>query len=189
MDTTESLIERKKGNGGRFNRSFVEIAARIMSSGGTEEDVRKELNIRTATFDRWRKQFPTFDLAIVEADTVMVNLLMEKALEYASGFDYDEVVRNYDIITSQDENGKVKYTEILTKKTVRTKRQPANTELLKFLLINKADFKDHKNETVNKNLSVSIESSDVRDLIDQLGSGWTEESKKRKVVNSEVSKS
>lgn len=183
MDTTESLIERKKGGGGRFNRSFVEIAARIMSSGGTEEDVRKELNIRTATFDRWKNQFPTFELAITDADNVMVNLLLEKAAEYATGFDYDEVTRYYRTIWETDKDGKTKEKEILEKKVVKTKRQAANTELLKFLLVNKAGFKTSNDEKTEKSLSVSIESSDVRGFIDQLGSGWANEQKRKAVEN------
>lgn len=159
--------------GAKFNYGFVKLAARLKASGFTDEDLAYVFNVKPRTVESWRERYPQFKRACDNGKEMAAAYLVSQGIRAASGYEYEEETIKY--VTVQGEDSEPQ--EIVKERTVTTKYQKPDGQLLMFLLSNFSGGKyrhirnvevDHRETRLNINLVGQLEADNIARLAGKL---------------------
>ena len=175
--TTGKAIKRKLKKGAKYNFDFVQIAARLVAAGMTEKDVGYVLGVKPTTIAKWKQRYSEFKKATdnkSSAKQIATSHLIASGLRSAMGFDYEEVDQVLTRVKNpewEEENKESEeYILVVNKETRKLKHRPPDKDLLLFFLINLTDeyhnvksiYVEQTNKNLNVNITVNLESEDIR---------------------------
>lgn len=164
--------KNKIRKGAKFDSKTPRIVARLFASGLTYEDIGFVLGVSEHTIASWQQRYPIFRKEIDKAKEVVKSITIAQMLKSAWGYDYAEKT-----ITKDKDGNVVKEKEVI-------KHQPANADLLKFLIINKDPdkYRDVKRiDITSKNLSLGIAGELEESAIDELAGSLAKHIESREV--------
>lgn len=150
--------KNKIRKGAAFDAKTPRIVARLLATGFTYEDVGFILGVSQYTIQSWQQRYPIFKKEIEKAREAVKSITLAQMLKAAWGYDFVEKT------ITKDSKGNV------TREKEVTKHQPANADLLKFIIINKTDdYKDVRRiDVTSKNANLSFAGELEEDAINEL---------------------
>jgi hypothetical protein len=132
----DDVTTTKLRKNAKFNYKYVELAANLVASGHSEEDLAFVFGVATPTVKSWKKRYPQFARACANGRTLAKNHAVANGLRTAAGYDYEEVQEEYLRKPVEQEDGSIKDEMVLAKRKVSKKHVPANPTLNMFYVCN-----------------------------------------------------
>lgn len=85
--------------------AYVERAAICASSGMTDEETAKVLDIAVSTLYEWKNKYPEFSEALKENKQVVDDRVKNKLLVRATGYEYEEITTEEITLKNKDDEG------------------------------------------------------------------------------------
>lgn len=167
----------------------ADMAGRLVAAGFTEKDLAFTFDVPVRCIESWKRHQPAFKAACVDGKQREKRKLVAKALMSAVGYDYETSKTK----THMDEGGNVTKIE----KTEFKSHQPANHNLLMFLLCNlshqlgdteedkwqsKQKMEIEQNKNVNIQITGEVATEQIRKLAGRLLD--EKEERPRKIIES-----
>jgi len=169
----------------QYKPEYAEMASRLIAAGFTRKSLGYLLGVCSDTIDNWRTKYPEFAAAYTEGKSGQLKRLIAKGLLEAAGYDYETSKTK----TIHDAEGNLVKTETTTFKN----KQPANHNLLMFILCNidrqlgSDDWRSkHTLEVDNKTLNVTIDGKIVNEQIERLAGRIFSDSPNKVIESHEV---
>lgn len=195
------LGEKKRSKlkkGAKFDVEFLEIATRLVAAGMKESELAYFLSCTPRQIKGLKRRDPLFKKACNDGKGLALSYLIAQALRTAAGYDYVEsntkIKRK--LVTRKDDDGVVteEIIEYPAEISEFKKHQPANPQLLMFLVANmsrqlkKDDTENwvsqHKIEIdENKNVLIKISGKIASEQISHLAGAFLDHSK---IIDSKV---
>ena len=134
----DDVKAKKIRKNAKFNYGYVELAARLVASGHSEEDLGFVFGVAGPTISSWKQRYPQFSKACANGKNLAKNHAVAQGLRTAAGYDYEEVQEEY-VRTNTGEigdNGEMLTEMVLSKRKVSKKHVPANPTLNMFYVCN-----------------------------------------------------
>lgn len=112
----------------RYKEDFVDIAGRLTAAGFTHADLGYVFKVAPLTIDTWKNRYPEFKQACDEGKRIVKGRLVASAIKESMGYDFTSSKTKY----IKNKDGEI----IKEEKTVFSNHQPANHNLLMFVLCN-----------------------------------------------------
>jgi len=169
----------------QYKPEYSEMASRFVAAGFTIEALSYLMGVSPSTIKNWKNKYPEFKAACTEGKQNVKRRLIAKGLLESMGYDYETSKTK----TIEDAEGNLVKTETTTFKN----KQPANHNLLMFILCNldrqlgEDEWRSkHTLEVDNKTLNVTIDGEIVNDDIKRLAGKIFGESDRKQIENREI---
>lgn len=117
------------------------VILKSLEDGCTNKEAAERAGINEDTFYTWQKEKPDFSEAVQRAkrdgESNAITRVENSLLSLAIGFEYEEVVTEYESKPNPDPDSKDKYIPVIKKQRRTKKRVIQSVEAIKFYLSNK----------------------------------------------------
>lgn len=164
---------------------LAEVAAKLIAGGFTYKDIGVVLGVSESTVLGWTQKYESFVEAAKVGHEAANALTLGQMLRSAWGYDFTETDEKF--IEIRDEAGEsTGKTKVIT--VVKTRHQPPNAELLKFIALNRmsGEFKDTKRIEIDENRRIQITGLDEVKALDSFIEKFIESTKQTKQIETKV---
>ena len=118
------------------------VILKSIEEGYTNEEAARRAGIGERTFYDWMKMYPQFSQAVQRArkdgERNAIFRVENSLLSLANGFEYEEVMTEYESQPNTDKNSEEKFIPVIKKQRRTKKRVIPSVEAIRFYLTNKA---------------------------------------------------